>query len=359
MAKRRNYKNNKNNGKVLITILAILFFPISITIWIIKSSLSQKTKMILLLSMWVGLPVLGMIVDLFTPDIKSIKHDSSEQIAIMVNEESDAETITVETTKDEVVTDDSVLIIIDDPSVAKIAERSNDKKGTITYKVVGLNAGSTYIHAETSKGKYPSEKREVIVRDPIPVKNVIISEEVSSIGIGETIKLSSIAEPNNADIFSNNWSSSDENIISVDEEGNITALGKGTATITATINDVSTSIDISVDTSSRTMKFQGSTSRTDSNYIGDDWTYEYEINGEYAGRNSSYNLNVGDEIQLFVKIIESDDNPDVGTATAYHVVTEDDLLEGFEVETDVYVTENGGQNRGVTTHFAVTFEFKP
>lgn len=360
MAKRRNYKNNKNNGKVLITILAILFFPISITIWIIKSSLSQKTKIILLLSMWVGLPVLGMIVDLFTPDIKSISHEETASIIVVANKESETETIIVETTKENVVTDESVVLIIDDPSIAKVIERENSKDGIITYKVTGLSAGSTYIHAETAKGKHLSDKREIAVRNPIPVKNVIISGATPTIPIGDKAKLISSAEPSDADIDSYHWSTSDDSIISIDDDGNITANGKGTATITATINDVSSSVDISVDTSIRTMHVKARGSRTDNNNIGDQWTQSYEINGEGFGSGSkAYTLNVGDELQFFAKITEDDDNPDVGTASAYHVVTENDLLEGFEINMDVYVTENGGQNRGLSAHYDVTFTFEP
>ena len=91
--------------------------------------------------------------------------------------------------------------------------------------------------------------------------------------------------------------------------------------------------------------------------IGDEWSYEYQINGENISKQRS--ITVGETITFTTKITESDDTPDVGAGTAYHKVTEDDLTNGFEVSFDVYVTENGGKNRGKSAHFIVTYKVSP
>ena len=128
--------NNKISGKILIAVLAILFFPIFITIWILRSTkLSKKSKIIALLAMWVGIPALSVIFDFFTPDISGISYEDPSPIIIVVGKDSETEIINVETSKNNVVTDDSVLIIIDDPSIVSVIERSNEKDGKIFYKL--------------------------------------------------------------------------------------------------------------------------------------------------------------------------------------------------------------------------------
>ena len=62
-------------------------------------------------------------------------------------------------------------------------------------------------------------------------------------------------------------------------------------------------------------------------------------------------------MNCWTKITESDDNPDVGQASKTHIVSESDFENGFSVEMDVYVTENGGRNSGKSAHFIVTYEF--
>lgn len=61
--------------------------------------------------------------------------------------------------------------------------------------------------------------------------------------------------------------------------------------------------------------------------IGSEWSYDFQLNGERASLS--------------------------------HTVTEQDIANGFEKRMGVYVTENGGRNRGKSAHFAVTYTFSP
>ena len=97
--------------------------------------------------------------------------------------------------------------------------------------------------------------------------------------------------------------------------------------------------------------------RDDDINIGDEWSYTTEINGERAGRELV--ISIGEILTFYAKFTESDDNPDVGEATKKYTVTEDDLLNGFTVSMDLYVTENGGRNSGKSAHFTVTYTFSP
>ena len=105
------------------------------------------------------------------------------------------------------------------------------------------------------------------------------------------------------------------------------------------------------------MNLSVSKTREDDHNIGNDWIYITEINGESTTRNCT--IMVGDVINLHAKFTESDNNPDVGESYASHIVTENDLMNGFEVTLHVYVTENGGKNSGKTAHFVVIYMFTP
>ena len=70
-----------------------------------------------------------------------------------------------------------------------------------------------------------------------PVQSLTLNAQVESVGAGDTFQLSCSALPENADNRSVAWSSSDDNVASVDETGLVRAKKRGTATITATARD--------------------------------------------------------------------------------------------------------------------------
>lgn len=155
-----------------------------------------------------------------------------------------------------------------------------------------------------------------------------------------------------------NWKSSDESVVKINSKGEVTVIGGGTATITASTNNgISKSFDLTVDATKRKMKLSVTRKRLDDVNIGDDWSFENKVSGAKA--QTSLIVSVGEELTLYSKYTESDENPDIGEASTTHTITEADFNSGFEVTMDVYVTENGGQNRGKSAHFVVTYKFTP
>ena len=149
-----------------------------------------------------------------------------------------------------------------------------------------------------------------------------------------------------------------ETVATVDENGKVTAIGDGTATISASANSgVVASFDVNVDGTKTLMKLNVKYPREDDVNIGDDWSYDIQVNGERAY--SEMGIAVGETLNFYAQFTESDDNPDVGSAKAAHTVTVEDISNGFEVSMDVYVSENGGKNSGKSAHFVVTFTFSP
>ncbi len=108
----------------------------------------------------------------------------------------------------------------DDESVATV-----DENGVIT----AVGKGSAIITATTANGISQSCYVEVLV----PAKTVTLSDTLVKIQPNETHKLTAILDPaNTTDTLS--WSSSDENVATVDENGVVTAVATGNATIVAT-----------------------------------------------------------------------------------------------------------------------------
>ncbi len=131
----------------------------------------------------------------------------------------------IDTTKDLAVTftpinasNKTVTWTSDDESVATV-----DENGTVT----AMGRGSAIITATTYNGISKSCYVEVLV----PATAVSIDESVVTMQPDETHELKAILNPENStDTLT--WSSSDENVATVDENGIVTAVGTGTATIT-------------------------------------------------------------------------------------------------------------------------------
>ncbi|MDE5828965.1 MAG: Ig-like domain-containing protein [Duncaniella sp.] len=122
---------------------------------------------------------------------------------------------------------------------------SNEKVATVDEKgeITALSAGSTIITATTTNGLTASCELTVIV----PVSGLILNESEASIEIGKSITLSATVEPDDATEIKLIWSSSNEEVATVDEEGVVTAVAVGEAIITVTAhNGISASCVVTV-----------------------------------------------------------------------------------------------------------------
>lgn len=82
----------------------------------------------------------------------------------------------------------------------------------------------------------------------IKAESIILSTDIKELNIGETFQLKAKAQPNSADCGFL-WSSSDDSIVKVDGDGNVTSVSLGVAKITAEADDasgVTTSCQITV-----------------------------------------------------------------------------------------------------------------
>ena len=73
---------------------------------------------------------------------------------------------------------------------------------------------------------------------PICVDSVAINPDSVSLKVGKTKALAAVINPENAQIASIEWTSSNDDVATVDQDGKVTAVAKGNATITVTVTDV-------------------------------------------------------------------------------------------------------------------------
>lgn len=133
-----------------------------------------------------------------------------------------------------------------DGELNKIAEVENKKE----YTVTGLTANSTYRFAVSSyNGLRESAKSNVITvkTSAIPVQSITLAIDKTALEVGGTAKVTVTITPANETDGAAVLSSSNTDVATVDSDGNVSAVGAGTADITAKIGEkVSNVINLTV-----------------------------------------------------------------------------------------------------------------
>ena len=130
---------------------------------------------------------------------------------------------------------------------------SNEAAATVDQNglVTAVGNGTAVITATATDGTGVSASCTVTVIDPdnIPVSSITLDKTAMNMEALEVYQLTATIAPADAANKTIRWTSSDENVATVDENGLVTAIAKGTATITAAATDesgVSTSCTVTV-----------------------------------------------------------------------------------------------------------------
>ena len=92
-----------------------------------------------------------------------------------------------------------------------------------------------------------------IEKNTVNVENIALNKSTTTLKVGETEKLIATITPENASNKKITWESDNKNAAIVDENGNITAIGKGMAIITATTEDGKKKAKITVNVEENTI----------------------------------------------------------------------------------------------------------
>ena len=91
------------------------------------------------------------------------------------------------------------------------------------------------------------ETRAISKLEPVQVTDVELDIAQKALNVGDTFTITATVKPDNATDKSVTWSSSNTSVATVDENGVVTAVAEGTATITATAsNGVEASCTVTV-----------------------------------------------------------------------------------------------------------------
>lgn len=154
-------------------------------------------------------------------------------------EKGETEELTATILPENTTEDTTITWSSSDNSIATV-----DKNGLIT----AVTPGTVKITAATVSGL--TDECEVTVTSTL--KSISINSEKENLVINgnkETVQLTVSKNPEDADpsIDDVNWSSGDESIATVDENGLVTAIAPGTAIITATLNGKTANCTVTVD----------------------------------------------------------------------------------------------------------------
>ena len=127
----------------------------------------------------------------------------------------------------------------------RVAWSSSDADVAVVVKgvVVGLSIGTATITAQS--GDQVATCEVTVVKKTIPVRSIILEQSSASLIEGDTLTLSVIVNPDNADDKTVTWETSDAAVAIVDN-GVVIAVAPGTATITATAGGKQATCNITV-----------------------------------------------------------------------------------------------------------------
>ncbi len=129
------------------------------------------------------------------------------------------------------VSDNQITYESSDPSIATV---------TADGIVKGIKSGNCIITATTVEGGYTAECVVTVLQ---PVEAVTLNKHYFGIRVGKTETLSAIVLPATAENKDIIWTSSDETIARVDDEGIVTGINDGVVWITATSEDNNEAFD--------------------------------------------------------------------------------------------------------------------
>ena len=181
-----------------------------------------------------------------TATVTAVVGDDSATCVVTV--ETPIESITLDKTELEMVKGDTeILTVTINPETAKEVKvtwsSSDEKIATVdeTGKVTAVGAGEATITAKAG-GKEATCKVTV----KVPVESITLDKTSLTLKEGATAVLVATVKPDDATDKTVTWSSSDETIATVDNNGKVTGIKEGEATVTAKAGDKTATCKVTV-----------------------------------------------------------------------------------------------------------------
>ena len=165
-------------------------------------------------------------------------------------------------------TPDNTLVYLDDPSdsgavdefwirsgpdtlatlMEKIYETRDGQENRTKFTRIGIGNNTLYDKIQYEDGRIGYVlKKWIYEYQYTKVESVSLNTTYSKLNVGDTLKLEAIINPSNATDKTVTWESSNDSVATVDNSGNVRAVGEGNVTITVKTNDQSKSATCSID----------------------------------------------------------------------------------------------------------------
>ena len=141
----------------------------------------------------------------------------------------------------------SATVLPEDATDKSVSWESSDTAiATVDYdgKVTAIKEGEALITAKA--GDKTASCKVTVQSKVIAVESIELNESVLYLYEGDTATLTATVKPENATDKTVTWTSSNPSIVTVDSDGQVIAMSKGSATITAKAGDVSATCAITV-----------------------------------------------------------------------------------------------------------------
>lgn len=231
-----------------------------------------------------------------------------------------------------------------------------DQEGKITAVGVG-RAVITFTSDDNSKGKKAATCNVNVVQ---AVTSLELTETSGIIYVGKPTQLKPTIEPKNAANKKLTWTSSNEEIATVNANGQIKGIKPGEVVITASSSDgPSVKYNATVKMPPVTLKVSGTAKCIAKNHVGNKWSKGFLLNGDDIKGTGKVTVENGDIITVGCWIEENDANPESDGFTEKIEITPEIMTKGLKIERTVYVTENGGRYSGYSAEWSVVITIKP
>ena len=202
--------------------------------------------------------------------------------------------------------------VVPDDATNKVLRWSSDDEKVVLVSSDGVltavSQGKARVTAISEDGNKTATCEVTVVAKTVPVTGITLSSETIDLVSGGKEKLSVTVEPEDASDKSVTWSSSDESVATVDNEGYVSAVAAGEAIITATSSDGGKTAACKVTVSEKNIPVTGVSVKPESLSI---------VEGETAEIVAS----VTPEDATSKSVTWSSDNEDVATVSEEGIVT--------------------------------------
>ena len=166
-------------------------------------------------------------------------------------EEIEAESITLDVTKAELTVGKSLELkatVLPEDTTDKTLTWSSSNVNVATVSATGLvtaiAAGTATI--SVTCGEVSANCEITVVNPIVDADQIVLNIESAELNIGETVQLEATVLPEDTTDKTLTWSSSNENVATVSEEGVVTAIAEGNAVITVSCGGVSAECEVTV-----------------------------------------------------------------------------------------------------------------